>query len=59
MRASPYDLAAIGYPPIPIETPAGRADYVRRQRQFAVEAGGLRDRLLTATAALSDLLRDR
>jgi hypothetical protein len=59
MRASPYDLEAIGYPPIPIETHAGRADYVRRQRQFAAEAGVLRHRLLAATAALSDLLRDR
>ena len=26
MRASPYDLADLGYAPVPIETPAGRAD---------------------------------
>jgi hypothetical protein len=58
MRASPYDLAAIGYPPIRIETPAGRAEYVRRQREFAAEAGLLRDRLLAVSNGLSDLLRD-
>ena len=27
MRASPYDLAELGYAPIAIETPAGRAEY--------------------------------
>jgi hypothetical protein len=58
MQASPYDLAAIGYPPIPIETPAGRADYVRRQRQFAHEATRLRERLLTALTSLSGPLED-
>jgi hypothetical protein len=25
MRASPYDLADLGYPPVRIETPEGRA----------------------------------
>ena len=30
MRASPYDLAELGYPPVRIETPAGRAEYVAR-----------------------------
>jgi hypothetical protein len=35
MRASPYDLRELGYEPIPVETPEGRADYVRRQRDFA------------------------
>ena len=27
MRASPYDLAELGYEPIPVETPEGRAEY--------------------------------
>jgi len=58
MRASPYDLSALGYASIRIETPAGRAEYVRHQREFAAEAGLLRGRLLAATDALSDLLRD-
>ena len=46
MRASPYDLAAFGYPPVPIETPAGRAAYVRAQAAFAERAAPLRDRLI-------------
>ncbi|MDA3630759.1 3-methyladenine DNA glycosylase [Saccharopolyspora sp. WRP15-2] len=46
MRASPYDLRELGYEPVQIETPEGRADYVRRQRDFAAEAGVLRQRLI-------------
>ncbi len=30
MRASPYDLTALGFQPVRIETPSGRAEYVRR-----------------------------
>jgi hypothetical protein len=41
MRASPYDLAALGYPPVRIETPAGRAEYARAQAGFARRAGPL------------------
>lgn len=52
MRASPYDLAALGYPPIPIETPAGRAEYEALQRDFAARGQPLRARL----AALCDRL---
>ena len=39
MRASPYDLAGLGYPPVPIETPAGRAEYARAQAGFAGRGG--------------------
>ena len=46
MRASPYDLRALGYEPIAIETPAGRADYEAHQRTFATRADPLRLRLL-------------
>ena len=46
MRASPYDLAALGYPPIRIEEPAGRAEYVRAQTELTQAAGPLRQRLL-------------
>ncbi|HEY5881247.1 MAG TPA: 3-methyladenine DNA glycosylase, partial [Nakamurella sp.] len=35
MRASPYDLSDLGYPPIRIETAAGKAEYVAAQRDFA------------------------
>ncbi|MDJ0105984.1 3-methyladenine DNA glycosylase, partial [Rhodococcus erythropolis] len=45
MRASPYDLAEYGYSPIRIETPAGRAEYVRQQQQLADRAAPLRDTL--------------
>lgn len=46
MRASPYDLRALGYAPIPIETPAGRAEYETHQRAFAERSQPLRARLL-------------
>ena len=52
MRASPYDLAEWGYPPIRIETASGKADYVAHQRAFAAEAAVLRERLGVAVAAL-------
>jgi hypothetical protein len=46
MRASPYDLAGLGYSPVRIETPAGRAEYARAQAGFAERAAPLRDRLV-------------
>lgn len=46
MRASPYDLRALGFAPIPIETPAGRAAYEQHQREFAARGEPLRARLV-------------
>ena len=46
MRASPYDLRALGFAPITIETAAGRADYETHQRAFTARAAPLRARLL-------------
>ncbi|WP_306912186.1 3-methyladenine DNA glycosylase [Arthrobacter sp. B3I9] len=46
MQASPYDLGEWGYPPIRIETPEGKAEYVEQQRSFAAESQELRARLL-------------
>ncbi|WP_433787090.1 3-methyladenine DNA glycosylase [Actinomycetospora sp. CA-101289] len=46
MRASPYDLADLGYAPVAIETPEGKAAYVEAQRAFATRGAGLRERLL-------------
>jgi hypothetical protein len=46
MRASPYDLAALGYPPVRIETPSGRAEYARAQAGFVERAAPLRGRLV-------------
>lgn len=47
MRASPYDLTTLGYSPVPIETPAGRAEYARAQGEFARRAAPLRDCLIS------------
>lgn len=52
MRASAYDLAALGYDPICIETPEGRDTYESHQKQFAAEAMPLRQRLIEICAAL-------
>ncbi len=46
MRASPYDLSALGYRPITIENAAGRAEYVSAQQGFARRGQMLRARLL-------------
>ncbi|MFL6096621.1 MAG: 3-methyladenine DNA glycosylase [Blastococcus sp.] len=46
MRASPYDLSAHGFDPVPIETPEGKAEYVAAQRGFAERGAVLRRRLL-------------
>ena len=51
MRASPYDLSALGYEPVPIETREGKAEYVDAQRGFTVRSQALRRRLLEATEA--------
>lgn len=42
MRASPYDLRDYGFDPIAIETPGGRAEYVRNQQNIAERAAPLR-----------------
>lgn len=52
MRASPYDLSALGLSPVPIETAAGRSTYVESQRAFAAEAAVLRDRLAALARAI-------
>jgi hypothetical protein len=46
MRASPYDLARLGFAPIRIETPEGRAEYEQNQRDFAERSQPLRARLI-------------
>jgi hypothetical protein len=46
MRASPYDLSALGLLPVPVETPAGRAEFTRLQRGFAERAAPLRQQLI-------------
>lgn len=55
MQASPYDVSELGYPPVPVETAEGRAEYVRQQREFSERAAVLRDRLIDACSAALDL----
>jgi hypothetical protein len=52
MGASPYDLSALGYRPIRVETPEGRREYVMAQRALAEEGAGLRLRLTGAIEGL-------
>ncbi|MCC9194988.1 3-methyladenine DNA glycosylase [Arthrobacter sp. zg-Y916] len=56
MRASPYDLQDWGYDPIPVETPAGRAEYAAAQRAFSEESQQLRARILDLLAPLQEQL---
>lgn len=46
MRASPYDLAHLGFEPIPIEEASGRELYMQEQRRLADRAAPLRERLI-------------
>ncbi|GHD43528.1 3-methyladenine DNA glycosylase [Mycetocola manganoxydans] len=48
MRASPYDMAPWGAEPVAIETPDGKAEYVRQQRAFAGRSNALRARVVEA-----------
>lgn len=52
MQASPYDVSSYGLAPVAIETPEGKAQYVRHQRAFAERGAALRERLLAACDAL-------
>ncbi|GAA1463117.1 3-methyladenine DNA glycosylase [Williamsia maris] len=54
MRASPYDFAALGFAPIAVETPAGRAEYVRQQATLTDHAALIRRRLIDSCAGLID-----
>lgn len=51
MRAAPYDLTDLDVEPLPIETAAGKAEYVARQREFAGRASVLRARLIKTCEA--------
>jgi hypothetical protein len=55
MRASPYDVSALGLEPVRIETVEGKRDYAERQAEFAAEAAGLRGRLINACVAIREM----
>jgi hypothetical protein len=57
MRAAPYDLRELGYEPVPIETPEGKARYVAEQRAFSDRGQALRARLVEAIDQLGGSAR--
>jgi hypothetical protein len=52
MCASPYDLRAVGYEPVPVESAGGRAEYVRQQAELTERATGVRLSLLAQSKKL-------
>ncbi|NAZ75928.1 3-methyladenine DNA glycosylase [Kineococcus sp. T13] len=52
MRASPYDVSSLGWSPVAVETPEGKAEYVRAQREFAERADPLRAALVAVCEEL-------
>ncbi|MBT0995417.1 3-methyladenine DNA glycosylase [Cellulomonas sp. DKR-3] len=46
MQASPYDVSSYGLDPVSIETPDGKSEYIRRQRDYSERSNALRRRLL-------------
>jgi hypothetical protein len=52
MRASPYDLSALGHSPVRVETPEGKQEYSAAQRTFAERGRPLRQRLIDEVARL-------
>lgn len=59
MRAAPYDLSALGYQPVRIETVEGKAEYVDAQREFSERAAPLRQRLIDECDRLLSSASDR
>ena len=53
MQAGPYDLAAMGFAPVCIETSEGRDEYQRRQRELSERGSALRARLIDAVSAIA------
>ena len=52
MRAAPYDLADLGYEPVPVETAEGKRCYAAAQAEFAQRGAPLRARLIEACEAM-------
>jgi hypothetical protein len=53
MQASPYDLRALGFAPVCVETSDGRDEYQRRQRALSERAQRLRDRLIDEVGSIA------
>ena len=52
MQASPYDLSAMGFPPVRIETAEGRDEYQQRQRELSARGSTLRSTLISTLDGL-------
>lgn len=52
MQVAPYELLALGVSPIRVETAEGRAEFVARQREFALRANNIRERIIRAIEAV-------
>ena len=55
MRASPYELSDMGYPPVRVETEEGRQQYVLEQQSLAAKAIPMRERVREAAAQISTI----
>ena len=54
MQASPYDVSQFGLEPIRVETPEGRLEYARLQRELMLAASPLREQLSRRLRILRD-----
>lgn len=52
MRGTAYDCTSLGFPPIPVETPEGRARYEAEQRAVSERARPVREHLIARCAEL-------
>ena len=58
MQSSPYDFRSLKLEPIPVESVAGRAQFISLQMEFAAQAEDLRERLLDAARLLIRAVAD-
>ncbi|MEO7359860.1 MAG: 3-methyladenine DNA glycosylase [Gemmatimonadaceae bacterium] len=58
MQAGPYDLSALGFEPVCIETAEGRDEYQQRQREMSARGSVLRARLIDAVADIVEKSRE-
>jgi hypothetical protein len=59
MRSSPYELSSLGFEPIPIETESGRQTFISMQRELAIEASGVREKLISLLTILCEDIKLR
>jgi hypothetical protein len=57
MQAGPYELSAMGFEAVRIETAEGRDEYQRRQREMSERGSALRARLISVVGAVLESSR--